>query len=330
MAKRFRNVPTLLVAAVLAMGLLSGCAGGTSDVDRQIEESQARIAELRTQVQELQAAQQTASEGQALEPGARPTLVVVPSIFKFPEGRLRSGKDIWFYVSGLEPEQWITITMEADGLENEVDIPGAVLRRADKDGTFAASVREVRPGRFGVSTEAEKKGGVWLLNVLDTVTGTVLATTPWLVCGQNRENEWCGAALETAILPEPVVLEGAGTVYNLDRFQVEDNLFQLRIAATPYWGYDADARINATEGDGIVMTIKLGDTLKFDRLGTSSSRTTVDHRLTIEGLGIDLEIAPGFRLEPWELKPDKAGEFVIDDSSDPGAHGKVLLIVTEE
>ena len=325
MAKRLRNALAMFAGVILAAGVLSGCAGDTGELDQQ-------IAELETQVQRLQATQeaalQTASEEQAPELPVGATLVVEPSIFKFPEGRLSGGKDIWFYVSGLEPDQWITITMEADGLKNEVDIPGAVLRRANEDGTFIAPAREVRPGRFGVSTEAEAQGGVWLLSVEDTLTGAVLATTPWLVCGQNRENAWCEAAVETAIVPEPIVA-GSGTIYNLDRFQIEDNLFQLRMGPESYWGYDAEARIDATAGDGIVMTIKLGDTLKFSRLGTSSSRTLTDHHLTIAGLGIDLEVPVGFRLEPWELKPDKAGEFVIDDSTDPGAHGKWLLIVTE-
>ena len=121
-----------------------------------------------------------------------------------------------------------------------------------------------------------------------------------------------------------------GVVYELDRFQVEDGLFQLRIGATPYWGYDVEQRINAPEeADGIVMTINLGDTLRFSRLNTSGSRTTKPHRLVIAELGIDVDVGPGVRIEPWELKPDKVGEFLIDDPTDPGKHGKVLLIVNE-
>ena len=323
----------LWMVCILAAGVLSGCAGGTSDVEQRLAESQAQLAELETQVQRLQAgqaesAQQVAPGERALGSPAGATLVVKPSIFKFPERRLSTKGDVWFSGSGLEPGQRFTPTIEAFGVEGVVvPLPGD-MRQASGEGTFAVGTPGIRPGRF-LDPDIELRGGAFLVKLWDTETETLLATTPWLVCGQSRENAWCEAAAETALVPEPVV-EGAGTVYKLDRFQVEDNLFQLRIGGTSYWGYDVESRINATEGDGIVMTIKLGDTLKFDRLGTSSSRTTVDHRLTIEGLGIDLEIGPGFRLEPWELKPDKAGEFVIDDSSDPGAHGKVLLIVTEE
>ena len=134
MVKRLRNVLAMFAGGILAAGVLSGCAGDTGDLEQQ-------IAELEAQVQRLQATQEEAAALQ-MASDERPvgaTLVVHPSIFKFPEGRLQGGGDIWFYVSGLEPDQWITITMEADGLENEVDFPGSLVRRANEDGTFAAS-----------------------------------------------------------------------------------------------------------------------------------------------------------------------------------------------
>ncbi len=321
MAKRFRDALAIFAGVILLAGVLSGCASDTDDVEQQ-------LAELETQVRQLQAAraEAAASEEQAQGP-AGATLVVKPSIFKFPERRLSTQGDVWFSGSGLEPNRRFTLTIEAHGVEGiVVPLPGD-MRQASGEGTFAVGTPGIRPGRF-LDPEIELNGGAFLVKLWDTETEVLLATTPWLVCGQSRENAWCEAASETALIPEPVV-EGAGTIYKLDRFQVEDNLFQLRIGGTAYWGYDAEARIDATEGDGIVMTIKLGDTLRFDRLGTSSSRTTVDHRLTITELGIDLEVGPGFRLEPWELTPDKVGEFVIDDPTDPGKHGKVLLIVTE-
>ena len=333
MAKRLRNALTIFAGGILVAGVLSGCAGGTSDVEQQLAESQTQIAELETQVQRLQAGQaeaagqQTGLEEQALGRPVGATLVVKPRIFKFPERRLRTRGDVWFSGSGLEPSQRFTLTIEAFGVEGVVvPLPGD-MRQASGEGTFAVGTPGIRPGRF-LDPDIELRGGAFLVKLWDMETEALLATTPWLVCGQSRENEWCEASEETALVPEPVV-EGAGTVYKLDRFQVEDNLFQLRMGAEPYWGYNADERINATEGDGIVMTIKLGDTLKFDALRTSSRRTTVDHRLTIAELGIDVEVGPGVRIEPWELKPEMAGEFVIDDSSDPGKHGKVLLIVTE-
>ena len=325
MAKRHSGAVTMFVGVILVAGVLSGCARGTSDVDQQ-------IAELETQVQQLQAAQMEASAQLALEEQApgRPlaaSVIVTPSIFKFPERRLSTSGDVWFSGSGLEPSQRFTLTIEAFGVEGVVvPLPGD-MRQASDDGTFAVGTPGIRPGRF-LDPEIELRGGAFLVKLWDMETEALLATTPWLVCGQSRENPWCDAAEETALVPEPVV-EGAGTIYKLDRFQVEDNLFQLRIGGTPYWGYDVDARINATEGDGIVMTIKLGDTIKFDALRTSSSRTTVEHHFAIAELGIDVEVGPGVRIEPYELKPEIAGEFVIDDPTDPGKHGKVLLIVTE-
>ena len=339
-ANRFRSALTILTFTILAAGLLVACAEG-----REQERQEQQIAQIQTQVEQLQAdlaAAQAETEARATALQERPgdagtgaVLRVEPSIFEFPKGSQSGVGNVWFFGSGLEPGQWYTISIHAGGNGQEVPLLGGpdTLRQANEEGTFAISVTRIdgRPGRFdyaGLGDEQLREGGAFLLKLEDVDTGEVLASVPWLICGQDRENEWCPAALDTAIVPEPVVA-GSGTIYDLDRFQIEDNLFQLRMGPTPYWGYDAEARIDATAGDGIVMTIKLGDTLKFSRLGTSSRRTLTDHHLTIAGLGIDLEVPVGFRLEPWELKPDKAGEFVIDDSTDPGAHGKVLLIVTE-
>ena len=328
-AFRFRGALSLLAIALLATGLLAACS---SDADA---ETAAALAALEQEVAELQAqAQQTAqalaTEELSGEAKGRITLRVEPAIFKFPSRRLNDSGIVWFYGSGLEPGQWFRILVRAEGEVGELmDFGPVSLRQANGDGSFGLTLPGIRPDRFqGLPESWGLNGGVWAVELWDMDTGQVLASTPWVVCGSMGENAWCPAAVETAVVPEPVV-EGSGTVYNLDRFQVEDILFQLRTAATPYWGYEADSRIDSTTDEGIVMTIKLGDTIKFDRLGTSSSRTLTDHRLTIAELGIDLEIGVGFRLEPWELKPDKAGEFVIDDSSHPGEHGKALLIVTE-
>ena len=321
--KRYGTGAMLLAAVILVAGLLAACTGdGDEENSQQMAELRATSQQIQAQVQQLEEQLNAAGVGQTQR---TPTLIVKPLIFKFPERRLSTLGDIWFMGSGLEPGQWFSITIDAEGSETTVGFD--MERAANDQGSFAIGTAGVRPERF-LGAQVEQRGGVFIVKLWDAETSTLLASTPWVVCGLDRTNEWCEAAEETALVPVPVV-EGAGTIYSLDRFQVEDNLFQLRIGGTAYWGYDADARINATEGDGIVMTVKLGDTLKFDRLGTSSSRTTVDHRLTIAGLGIDIEVGPGVRIEPWELKPDKVGEFVIDDSTDPGKHGKVLLIVTE-
>ena len=329
-AFRFRNAVSLLAIALLATGLLAACSG-----DGDSAETAAALAEVEQQVAELQAqveqtAQALAMEGPTGEAKDSVTFRIEPTIFKFPATRLRDTGIVWFYGSGLEPGQWFRIMVRSEGeIAELMDFGPDDLRQANDDGSFGLTLPGIRPDRFqGVPEGWGQRGGVWAVELWDMDSGEVLASTPWVICGSEGLNEWCSAALDTAVVPEPVVA-GSGTIYDLDRFQIEDGLFQLRMGSESYWGYDAEARIDATEGDGIVMTIKLGDTLKFSRLGTSSSRTLTDHHLTIAGLGIDLEVPVGFRLEPWELKPDKAGEFVIDDSTDPGAHGKWLLIVTE-
>ena len=332
MTRRLRNVPALLFAAVLAMGLLFGCASDTSDVDQRLAASQAQIAEFATQVQELQAAvQQMASEEQQVDdPSVRPTLIVKPTIFEFPDGRMRGVGNVWLYGSGLEPGQWFNITVHKDGEGGELPFLGGpdFLRQANDDGGFAVPLTRIdaRPGRYAVlNDEIVQRGGVFVLKLWDGDTPTLLASTPWVVCGQARENEWCAAAVDTAIVPEPVV-EGSGTVWNISRIRIEDDNFQLRVGAGAKWGYDAEARIESKAGDGWVMTIALGDTIVLERL---ENRGSTNHNFTIAGLGIDVAMTPEQRIEPFRLKPEQAGEFMIDDSIDPGAHGQAKLIVTE-
>ena len=120
---------------------------------------------------------------------------------------------------------------------------------------------------------------------------------------------------------------GAGaTTYAVDTWVVEDGRFQLRMGPQPYWGYEADARPYADEVGGIVMTVKVGDTIIFETLRQSGSRSTVPHFFTIEAMGIDIALADG-NIEPFELTFDTAGEFIIDDSSDPGSHGDAKIVV---
>ena len=120
---------------------------------------------------------------------------------------------------------------------------------------------------------------------------------------------------------------GGPVVYVLDNWVVEDGNFELRMGSEPYWGYEAEARPVSKTGDGIIMTVNVGDTLQFARLRQSGSRSTKPHNFTIEGLGIDIPLADG-AIEPFEIGPlTIEGTFVIDDSTDPGEHGKAVLIV---
>ena len=332
MLQPVRNKFAFLVLAVLGANLLIGCSGGTeagADVDQQIAELQTQLQELDTQLQAAQTdAMQMADSGQQ-GAGTGATLVVKPTIFKFPDARVRGAGVVWFFGSGLAPGQWFRITVHLDGERGELtDFAEDALRRANDDGTFALTLPGIRPDRFqAIPLDWGPRGGVWEVRLRDLDTDAVIATAPWVVCGTDRENEWCPAAIESAIVPEPVV-EGAGTVFNVARIRIEDDNFQLRVGPNPLWGYEAESRIDSKAGDGWVMTIALGDSILIsERL---ENRGSVDHHLTIADLGIDVVLTPDQRItDGFEIKPDKVGEFVIDDSSHPGEHGKALLIVTE-
>ena len=326
-AFRFRGL-TLLAIVLLATGLVAACA----DNGDAAAESAAALAAVEQQVAELQAQVQQTAEALAMEEASGDakdpvTFRVDPVIFKFPARRLSSEGDVWFYGSGLEPGQWFRIMVRAEGDFGEImDFAGSALRQANDDGSFGLATPGIRPDRFqGVPEAWGLNGGVWAVELWDMETGAVLATTPWVVCGSKGENPWCPAAIETAIVPEPVV-EGAGTVYQVDRISIEDGKIEFRLAADAYWGYDADVRLYSDEGDGILITVKVGDTLKMETLAVSGSRSTKPHNLTIEGMGIDF--MPEGR-DPYEIAFETAGTFAVDDSTDPGEHGKFVIVVEE-
>ena len=129
-----------------------------------------------------------------------------------------------------------------------------------------------------------------------------------------------------------IVVEGVGptpTVYEIDEINMEDGLFELRMAGTPYWGYDAEQRLKSNEVE-IVITINVGDSIVLeDGFNVSSSRSTKDHHFTITELGIDIlgvvgarDIMPGFTITPTE-----AGTFIMHDSSDPDGHGIPMKLI---
>ena len=123
-----------------------------------------------------------------------------------------------------------------------------------------------------------------------------------------------------------------GTVYEVDAFVVEDGNFEMRMLEG-YWGYQMEGR-PTTRSAEILITAKVGDTIKFGVIRQSGSRSTKAHHFTIEGLGIDINLdetygTGGGRVEPFEIKLDQAGTFVIDDATDPGEHGKATIVVEE-
>ncbi|MCH7608190.1 MAG: hypothetical protein IIC94_06465 [Chloroflexi bacterium] len=124
----------------------------------------------------------------------------------------------------------------------------------------------------------------------------------------------------------------SGTVYEIEAFVVEDGNFEMRMLEG-YWGYQAEGRPSTRAGD-MLITAKVGDTIKIGAIRQSGSRSTKAHHFTIEGLGIDINLdesygTGGGRVEFYEIKLDVAGTFTIDDSTDPGEHGKATIEVTE-
>lgn len=123
-----------------------------------------------------------------------------------------------------------------------------------------------------------------------------------------------------------------GTVFEVDQFVVEDGNFQMRMLEG-YWGYQTEGRPSTRAGE-LLITAKVGDTIKIGTIRQSGSRSTKAHHFTIEGLGIDINLdesygSGGARVSFYEVKLDKAGTFTIDDSTDPGEHGKATIVVTE-
>ena len=94
-----------------------------------------------------------------------------------------------------------------------------------------------------------------------------------------------------------------------------------------FWGYELEDRVSSTEPGGILMTINLGDTIDIGTLRVSGSRSTTPHVLTIDELGIDIELEPGARHGTLVITPDKAGTFNVYCRLHPDAHGKTVLVV---
>ena len=121
-------------------------------------------------------------------------------------------------------------------------------------------------------------------------------------------------------------------VYQLARISMPDCNYELRMGETTAWGYNdpvADARINATVGDGILVTINAGDTLQFDRFENPSRLCLETISIVNEELGLNETLQPDERIEPFEIVFTKAGTFVIDDPAKPGGRGTFVIVVQE-
>ena len=136
----------------------------------------------------------------------------------------------------------------------------------------------------------------------------------------------------TAPRPLPPLAErcppGDGTVYEVAEFVVEDGVFELRMGPDAYWGYEPEQHVSSL-ADGIVIELSPGDTLRIGTLRSSSSRSTMPHGITMVGLGVDIDLAPGESREGVEIAVCEVGTYAIDDFRDRGGHGLADIVVKE-
>jgi hypothetical protein len=192
---------------VLALVLVTACAN-TDELEQQ-------VADLRQEVEQEKAARMAAEEAGFQQmaaavgelsnqpPGVQ--MLVEPAIFEYPEGRIRTRNapgTVWVFGSGLQPGQWFELTVQTQGNEIPLSFPGDFVRRASADGTFAATLSEFRHPFYPLHRDGGGPGGIFTFLLRDSDTGALLASTPWAVCGIERENPWCSAAKATAKISE--------------------------------------------------------------------------------------------------------------------------------
>ena len=98
---------------------------------------------------------------------------------------------------------------------------------------------------------------------------------------------------------------------------------------TAAWGYDAGLRVRTDEVGDITITIALGDTVEFPDGLTGSSSNTETHFVTIDALGIDIEVAIGNRETAlgFKITPTEVGTYLLYCSAHPDSHGGNFFIV---
>ncbi len=141
--------------------------------------------------------------------------------------------------------------------------------------------------------------------------------------------------------PEPVLRDEVEGTYVLGDFVVEDGKFELRMGPTAYWGYEAGQRPWTVRGlvEIVIGPIQVGETVSFSSCRQSSDRSTEAHHMAVEGIGVDYNLddtygtggaAVGDSGDPannCEFTFTEPGEYLIDDSTDPGDHGVAKFVV---
>ena len=251
---------------------------------------------------------------------------VIPPILNYPFERTR-GTGVWFIGSGLEPNQAFTIVVETAGLESELTNSLIGERIANNVGGFILGMELRQDRQVGIPEQVQGYGPV-NVRLYNADQSVLLATAPWVWCTSDLEgvitDPWCGSAQDGVVLSAPAP-PSEFTTWVVDQFILEDGKFELRMAGAA-WGYEASQRISSAEGDGIVMTVKVGDTITWDIFTVSGARSSKPHTFGIADMGIEF-VPPG--RDPHEITFDTAGTFIIDDPTDPGAHGNAKVIVEQ-
>ena len=122
---------------------------------------------------------------------------------------------------------------------------------------------------------------------------------------------------------------GQPATYELDEIRVRDDVWELRIGATAYWGYEVEQRVRTDEVGDIRIAINAGDKIVFPDGLTGSSGNAATYFVTIDEIGLDAEVPPGEDTNLGiELVFEEPGVYRLYDSSDPEhTKGNFFIIV---
>ncbi len=184
--------------------------------------------------------------------------------------------------------------------------------------------------RFPYTFTADKMGEFAIHDSLGDDHGPatliVLAAGEWSAGAANQPDaaEW---QAEQDAIAAAAAAEAAGGIVAVDEIKVEDGLYELRVGTEPLFGYEANARPKSTDVGGIVITMKVGETLKIGEISSSGSRSTMAHGFSIVELGVEFIIPAGESAgKNIEIKFDKAGEFnIIDTVGDIRGIAKIIV-----
>ena len=122
---------------------------------------------------------------------------------------------------------------------------------------------------------------------------------------------------------------GQPATFTLDELRVRDDVWELRIGDTAYWGYEVEQRVRTDEVGDIRIALNAGDKIVLPDGLTGSSGNAATYNVTIDEIGLDVAVAPGEDVSPGiELEFPEPGVFRLYDSTDPDhTKGNFFIIV---